>query len=163
MTLAFSTELKGQATHFVDKIWQSLLRDDIHINFVEFNTKFKEVLPLIGNTKIGDYPQKKHTIRADKEDRWKPGNNIHFVINNRTPERFQFAPVVKCEAVQKITIKHSVEKWRQPWVSVDNKLLTGPEIETLAINDGFESSKEFFQYFNKDFKGKIIHWTKLKY
>lgn len=28
---------------------------------------------------------------------------------------------------------------------------------------GFDSVKDFFRYFNKDFKGKIIHWTDLKY
>ena len=33
----------------------------------------------------------------------------------------------------------------------------------LAINDGFESLKHFFEYFNEDFEGKIIHWTDLKY
>lgn len=37
------------------------------------------------------------------------------------------------------------------------------QIEELAMNDGFESVDQFFAWFNKDWKGKIIHWTDLKY
>lgn len=33
----------------------------------------------------------------------------------------------------------------------------------LAINDGFESIDDFFNYFNEDTTGKIIHWTDLEY
>ena len=36
-------------------------------------------------------------------------------------------------------------------------------MEKLAYNDGFESVEAFFNYFCKDFKGKIIHWTNLRY
>ena len=38
-----------------------------------------------------------------------------------------------------------------------------PILRELAKNDGFESVEDFFAYFNKDFKGKIIHWTDLQY
>jgi hypothetical protein len=30
-------------------------------------------------------------------------------------------------------------------------------------NDGFDSIEDFFSYFDKGFKGKIIHWTDLRY
>ena len=33
----------------------------------------------------------------------------------------------------------------------------------LAVNDGFDGLKEFFQFFDRDFSGKIIHWTTQKY
>jgi predicted nucleotide-binding protein (sugar kinase/HSP70/actin superfamily) len=33
----------------------------------------------------------------------------------------------------------------------------------LAINDGFEDMHQFFKWFDTDFKGKIIHWTDLRY
>lgn len=36
-------------------------------------------------------------------------------------------------------------------------------VEVLAKNDGFSGVKEFFEWFSEDFKGKIIHWTDLKY
>lgn len=37
------------------------------------------------------------------------------------------------------------------------------EPKTLALNDGFESVKQFFQWFNEPFVGKLIHWTDSKY
>lgn len=163
MTLSFKTKINNVPTKFVDKIWQSLLRDGIEVNATEFSNKLTQVLPLIGNAKIGDFHPKRHTIREDKKNIWYAGRNIHFVINNRTKYRFQFGPLVKCIAVQKIEIIHTTEKWRQPWVKVDDKLLTGTEIDLLAKNDGFESTKLFFEYFNQTFAGKIIHWTNLKY
>jgi hypothetical protein len=167
MTLAFSQKLNNKPTFFVEKIWQSLLRDGVEMNAVEFTEKFTEVLPLIGKAKIGDFPQKKHTIRKDTNNKWIAGNKIHFVINNRTKNRFQFAPIVQCVSTQKITItynekiceKHSSE----PAVFIDDKIVDYKTIEALAINDGFDNESEFFNYFKEDFTGKIIHWTPLKY
>jgi len=48
-------------------------------------------------------------------------------------------------------------------IQVNDKQLNYIEIEQLAINDGFDSLKDFMHWFNVDFEGKIIHWTKLKY
>ena len=36
-------------------------------------------------------------------------------------------------------------------------------VENIARNDGFDSINEFFDFFDKDFSGKIIHWTDKKY
>ena len=33
----------------------------------------------------------------------------------------------------------------------------------LVQNDGFASISDFLKFFNKDYTGKIIHWTDLKY
>jgi len=33
----------------------------------------------------------------------------------------------------------------------------------LSANDGFDSVEQFFQWFDKDFKGKLIHWTDYEY
>ncbi|MDA0175889.1 hypothetical protein OOZ35_14145 [Mesoflavibacter profundi] len=167
MTLAFSQKLNNKPTFFVEKIWQSLLRDGVEMNAVEFTEKFKEVLPLIGKAKIGDFPQKKHTIRKDTNNKWKAGNKIHFVINNRTKNRFQFAPIVQCFSIQKITITYNEEICEkhssEPAVFIDDKIVDYKTIEALAINDGFDNESEFFNYFKEDFTGKIIHWTPLKY
>jgi len=102
------------------------------------------------------YCPKVHTIRKDKKNRWKAGCNIHFVINNRTPNRFQFAPVLPVVATQHIVIQE-----KKVWV--DARFLGESEIETLAKNDGFNSINDFFQWFNGDFEGKIIHWTNILY
>jgi hypothetical protein len=37
------------------------------------------------------------------------------------------------------------------------------EMIRLARNDGFDSVEDFFSFFPEDFKGKIIHWTDLRY
>ena len=48
-------------------------------------------------------------------------------------------------------------------VIIDGRYLNYDEIKILSLNDGFDSVQQFFKWFNKDFEGKIIHWTKLKY
>ncbi|QNR22944.1 hypothetical protein [Croceimicrobium hydrocarbonivorans] len=171
MTLAFSQQINGEPTHFVEKIWASLPKLEVYSDDWIQYSKFDA---------LRTYPPKNHTIREDKSDRWHAGRDIHFVINNRTPERKQFAPVVKCRSVQKIVIKHlkilqrggnKLEKatvWIDGgssecfWINgeIKNCAFT---IENLARNDGFETVEAFFNYFNKDFKGKIIHWTPLMY
>ncbi|MCH4824278.1 hypothetical protein ML462_13970 [Gramella lutea] len=118
------------------------------------------------------YP-KLHTIREDKGDNWKAGRDIHFVINNRSKNRYQFAPVITAVSIQKIEIKYiPLSKplgEMRPFVKIDDKLIFGIDgyddgrMTELAINDGFDSKEDFFAWFNADFIGKIIHWTNLKY
>lgn len=158
MTLGFSTQINKKPNHFVAKIWRSFLHG-VEMNGKEFKDYF-EILTSEYKIFIDQVKPKLHTIREDAHDRWKAGNDIHFVINNRTPERFQFAPVVKCISTQSIKIKHTAAGI---FVIVDNKILNHSETETLAINDGFETLEDFFKYFNKSFSGKIIHWTDKKY
>tara|TARA_R110002167_G_scaffold364968_1_gene588383 strand:+ start:37643 stop:38170 length:528 start_codon:yes stop_codon:yes gene_type:complete len=175
MTLAFTRNwndkmpkhLIGKPTHFPERIWQSI-DDEDNSSREEFESYFKQNFDILMSNPFGfdfkkTYHPKLHTIREDKNNRWKPGNDIHFVVNNRRPDRFQFAPVIKCLSTQEIKILHSGEKWRQPWVFVDGAILTGPEIDVLAQNDGFDFTSDFFAYFNTDFTGKIIHWTNLEY
>lgn len=179
MTLGFRTKwqienmpihMADKPTYFIEKIWASLINsiDDINISHYE---EYLDAHKSIFNSDFG-YNElyinpKKHTIRKDTNNKWKAGNNIHFVINNRTKNRFQFAPVVQCFSTQEIFItynericeKHSSE----PAVFIDDKIVDYKTIEALAINDGFENEMDFFAWFRNDFKGKIIHWTSLKY
>ncbi len=167
-------ELARKPNYFVEKILLGLFRY-YPISFVEIRnlyvknksrelTSFLEVVAL---EKEG-FHFKPHTIREDKHDRWEEGRDIHFVVNNRTKDRFQFAPVIKCTGTQKIEIRHFEEHKE---VIVDNETIVyawnqvypNPKMNEIAINDGFPSAEAFFNYFNKDFKGKIIHWTDLKY
>lgn len=107
----------------------------------------------------GRHTPKLHTIRKDEPDRWRAGLKIQFVVNNRRPNRIQFAEG-KCTSVQQIVITYH---GLSPVVEVDGKLIKGAELERLAINDGFETVRDFFLYFSENFNGKIIHWTDLKY
>jgi hypothetical protein len=37
------------------------------------------------------------------------------------------------------------------------------DLNKLSKNEGFNLVDDFFRFFNKDFEGKIIHWTNYKY
>lgn len=165
MTLSFSTHINGQPTRFVEKIWRGFYReffDSYAQEHYEYSkkmwAKFNRpiLVSVIENPKI-------HTIREDKSNRWKTGSKIHFVIKNRTPDRFQFAPVIPCISTQRIEIKPTFKQ-----VSIllpyDHLMdLSKEEISELAINDGFECVEDFWDYFSEDFTGKIIHWTDHQY
>lgn len=179
MTLSFSQkwgkdmgDLRGQPNYFTEKIWLSLLSDKEYCNQIyDYEKRHVELFDEYFETPDYGLESKLHTIREDKTNRWKAGNDIHFVINNRTKDRFQFAPVVKCRSVQNIEIKEMIMTTRPNCmiedkiytVKVDNKYLSENEIENLAINDGFPDTKSFFDFFNDGFNGKIIHWTDKRY
>lgn len=193
-------ELAGQPNYFIEKILNSLPDTNNYFPFICTNCKNKGMSMLLDtelvmndeeyfcnkcgyssgiedfdielkDNYIGSFAPKRHTIREDKTNRWKAGNDIHFVINNRTKDRFQFAPIVKCKSVQNIEIKEMIMTARPNCmiedkiytVKVDNKYLTISEVENLAINDGFPDTKAFFDFFENGFIGKIIHWTNTKY
>lgn len=181
MTLSFSLQLNGKPTFFPEKVLKCLRITPIdeHISNYIHSKHFDSAV-------LGNCDPKLHTIREDKSNRWKAGNKIHFVINNRTKDRMQFAPVVPCKSVQRIKIKHfktDIHYHVKVWIddelkydslylcfhdthkgdSVDEYLKQSDFIKNLSTNDGFESFDHFFDYFKKDFEGKIIHWTDLKY
>lgn len=120
-----------------------------------------------------DLHPKLHTIRHDPNGRWKPGMKIHPRINNRTKNSFQFAPTLECVSVQEIDIEYWIGLIKEGYgvrvhggqcmVTIDEVLLSTSEVEQLALNDGFPSVEAFFQWFNEDFKGVLIHWTELRY
>lgn len=153
-------QLAGRPTNFPEKIWESLLQNNVWMNTDEFIEFGMENLPK--NYKIGTHHFKPHTIRQDLNDRWSVGMNIHFYTNARQKNMKQFAPVVKVKSIQKIHIHYS-EAFDHRYASVDGRQLQNHELRQLALNDGFDSLKSFFAYFNKDFTGKLIHWTDLKY
>lgn len=83
---------------------------------------------------------------------------------------FRFAPVLPVVSVQKVEIVYyhnretlSLDLPQKKGVIIDEKPLMRGEIEQLSQNDGFDTVDEFFEYFNEDFTGKLIHWTDFKY
>jgi len=168
MTLAFSQQLNKIPTYFVEKIQEGLLKNNLITldSFLDIRHSYFSKNN-IENWNFNDIPEKIHTIREDNNNRWKAGNLIHFVINNRTPNRYQFAPVLKCVSTQKVVIKYfynpETEAFDLPTVFIDTEPMFYDQLKELAINDGFENTEAFFNYFNKDWKGKIIHWTDKKY
>lgn len=176
MNLNFMQEFAdGTYTKFVYKIINGLyLNNLISINRAacleeQYETLFSK------HGMVSVETPKLHTIRADKNNRWKAGNKIHFQVWTGKPYNskvYQFAPVIECKSVQEIEIKHfscsiELEIGSTTYIVKRNHKAAIYEydqvIEQLAKNDGFDSVQEFFNYFNKDFTGKIIHWTDLKY
>lgn len=175
MNLGFSTKINNKSTYFVEKIINCLLYDlklgaELNPFLNSEKLGYKDKTELIES--INSRCPKRHTMRTNDKTRWNVENNIHFVINNRTPKRFQFTPVIPVKSVQKIEIKWMLFTKeiinRKPIVWIDSlpfyDVTTGLNrgIEILSKNDGFESEKEFFEWFNVDFIGKIIHWTDVK-
>lgn len=166
MTLGFKqyfpwhTEKNPAPTNFREKIIERL-----HEN---------QPNPIVWTPKI-------HTMRADPTNRWKAGRKIEMVyrgagykiidhFNKGIPE------LGACTGVQSIHIKHYDDG--QVHISIDNKIFfwgslvhekfaTKEEylvnINSLVKNDGFNSIEDFFRWFNKDWSGKLIHWTDFRY
>lgn len=167
MNLAFKTYINGKPNYFTEKIIDSLDIPNTHL-LQDYYTRFPNVIRYTGT----DLKPKHHTIRSDYNNRWRPGRDIHFFINDRKPNMFRFAPIIKCVSVQKIEINYSDFCGRRS-VAVDGRIIyitnarghsvIPEELKTLALNDGFDSIEAFFEWFSSDFKGNIIHWTDLKY
>ncbi len=167
MTLAFSIELNGKKTMFVEKILSGL-RDFENFEGFTLSDIYKHDLDYL-ETAI----PKIHTIRSDRAKRWKKGNSIHFVINNRTKNRFQFVsqtfPVISTQMIwirpsnKSILVEKHIntdQSWNDTFywheLSEEEKVL-------LMVNDGFDDDLSFWEYFNREFAGVIICWTDYKY
>lgn len=137
---------------------------NVHAHSQEFpNFYLFEDLSVFETEKI---KPKLHTIREDKANRWQTGMKIDFFINVRKKDMFRFAPVLPVVSVQEIIIFYDTDfaySYNQPAVYINGSHITGAILLALAQNDGFDTVEEFFAYFNKDFKGKIIHWTNFQY
>lgn len=118
-----------------------------------FKERFKE--PIIHGKKI-------HTIREDSGNRWRPGMKIHMATGVRT-KNYNCFNESACLSVQDIQIKFPTEYINDMVVIVDQFVLPFKQVQQLAYNDGFEHVIDFALWFQDDFKGKIIHWTDLKY
>ncbi|WP_432221272.1 hypothetical protein ACRASX_11125 [Flavobacterium sp. TMP13] len=171
MILAFTQQINNKPTYFVEKIHKGI-RENYMLSPVDPSIHYPPDYNYIAKDKL---PTKLHTIREDKNDRWKVGMKIDFFINVRQPNMFRFAPVLPVVGIQKVEIKW-FELFGKKLVRIfindhsfgsvkfdDSNLIVTGEILALAQNDGFNTITEFFDYFNEDFKGKLIHWTDMSY
>lgn len=170
MTLSFSTHIKNEPTYFVEKIINSLDVDQFERLVTTNIQNGAYQSPKYRNIANG-FPAKIHTIREDKPDRWRAGNKIHCVLFNRTKDRFQFVPTMKCLSVQPIRILwidetpvvYLLESEEIGFMPFAYEGYNEAALEVIAKNDGFDSVEAFFNWFSEDFEGKIIHWTDFKY
>ncbi len=111
---------------------------------------------------------KQHTIREDKNNRWKVGNTIQFWYGNprntnAKNKPYQFGVGI-CSRVEHIIMNFQMPGEYFPdsvYIGV-TKLTTIEELNAFAVNDGFENWHEmkiFFKNYGGYFGGKIIFWT----
>lgn len=128
---------------------------------IGFNKQFPD--KIIAGTKL-------HTIREDSKNRWRAGMTMHMATGVRT-KNYKCFKLDTCTGTQKIRILHRdttvvIIIDNLPFAQYDTFYLSGinvPELVFLAKKDGFESLEAFLEWFNKDYAGKIIHWTDLRY
>jgi hypothetical protein len=112
-----------------------------------------------------------HSIRKGK--RWRPEMSIQMAFWYRTKKYWQFnayfKALEKCTGTQDIEIFYDYlisDEWEQTQIKrvfIDGNELSEKEIDTLAKNDGFDSVDDFFNWFDNDFEGQIVHWTDFRY
>ena len=115
---------------------------------------------------------KKHTIREDVHNRWHAGMVMHMATGVRT-KNYNCFKLDTCKSTQHICIFYDYPIGsKRTVVIIDNKYIYDnlcPDLKAivrmneLAFNDGFDSIESFFEWFNSDFSGKLIHWTDLRY
>ena len=186
MTLNFLQYLKdGTPTNFVRKITYGLVKEGYctigNICEVFRNSELPFIKENYSDFQYEDKIKKEwrkfidpkiHTIRAG--NRWNSGIDIHFKIWTGKPyvdKTFNFARIIPCVSVQDIEIKwRTINKGlgsedRNVKVYIDGNNITTDYklLDRLIVNDGLENRKQFFDWFNEDFKGQIIHFSNLRY
>lgn len=118
-----------------------------------FKSQFVE--PILKGTKI-------HSIRVDAHNRWKAGRAIQMATGVRTKRYNCFREEI-CKSIQSFEIQWD-RRGMFYEIKIDGRhLKTSKEVEELAHNDGFVDTYTFIQWFNTNFKGRILHWTDKKY
>lgn len=111
---------------------------------------------------------KKHTIRDDVFNRWHAGMKMHQSSGVRT-KQYKLLRLDTCTGTQRIEI---IYRSNAVFIKIDEKHFYNSldthynnilRIVELSQNDGFDSVEDFFNWFNKNYTGKLIHWTDLRY
>jgi hypothetical protein len=168
MNLPCKEQFNGKPTFFIEKIWAGL--DDFQRSFkFDYEKDYKKKFGKEWDKPDNVLP-KIHTIR--KGLGWKEGMLIDFWVNARTKNMFRFAPKIEVQSIQTFKLEYysNFDLFR---IKIDgvtvfdggktDNVWSLDELEKFCQNDGFASSDDFLEWFDKDFGGKIIHWTGLVY
>lgn len=177
--LAFSREFPQRLhfmqreTYFQEKIIAGLMAGGVAVPERYLNSKY--ITPgLIDRYKARP---KIHTFRKVGARKRKPGEDIHFTVNARTKKSFQFAPAVPLHHTDTVEILWRnkkpgtfhvgiiVEGYYLPDTVINGGRIVyvSDEVKDLVSNDGFDSAKMFFQWFNKSGIYESINWTDHRY
>lgn len=161
MILPFMTHFpNGKPTYFLDTITENVAFDnyitDSAFRNISNQTTYEEWFQLVRKYRLS-IPPKIHTLRIDKNNRWKEGMKIHFYLWNRTKRATCFG-ILPCTGVQTVMIDARNKKVFLP--DEDGREI---DVSLIASNDGFANIEAFWEYFNKTETYKLIHWTDFKY
>lgn len=122
---------------------------------------------------------KTHTIRDDKNDRWKVGCIVDAFVDPRQKTMERLIPRAICVRVESIEIRiirhgpiqdYRIQDYRDNYeITIDGVSLTNDEKDLLAYRDGFRLPDnkshlgEMMRFWDGrlPFKGKLIHWAPL--
>ncbi len=145
MLLGFKSEFDGKQTGFISKIERDI---------------------------------KLHSMRPDKHKRWRAGLQIQFCTGVRTKQYKKYFEK-PCISVQEVvmTLEKGADLWAIQSVNIFiDGILYNPLLnQQFARNDGFTDQRDFLKWFffekkkkkwkqvRTKWKGRLIHWTDLKY
>ena len=103
--------------------------------------------------------RKRQTIRRKRKRPTKPGDVLYLYVGMRT-KRCRKLGEATCKSVEPILIMGLYNITLYPEDNERRRALSGPEIDQLALDDGFASAAELERFFWKElpFKGEIIRW-----
>ncbi len=101
---------------------------------------------------------KQHTIRADKNNRWKVGNSIQFWNGNPRNVHAKNKPHQFGSGVCSRILPIEINPFENEIIIEGYKYNNTEVLNTIAINDGFESWEEMKTFFTEYFEGKMIFW-----
>lgn len=148
---------KGQPTFFVEKLWNSLHRQQKNIftnyySIIEQNPGNEKAAELFWDSIIMNYDNignKHHTIR--KGHRWKAGDLFSPRVWSGKPYK---SPMIKIAPDVMITKVYYVNIFDYN-LFVNGNLF---DFKTLANNDGLKQ-EDLEQWFGQNFEGQIICWN----
>jgi hypothetical protein len=101
-----------------------------------------------------------HTIREDKCNRWHPGCFIHFWLHN--PRNIKLKPYQFAKGVVSFVCPIEIFPAKDE-IYITGHLINDPLLlNKVAINDGFKDWNEMKEFFNADFRGKMIFWQDIQ-
>lgn len=112
------------------------------------------------------YGSKIHTIRTDRNRRFKPGMKLQLWCNN--PRNIHLHPyefaTAEVDTVYDISIDFTCDCIVLSKDGISIATYTDEySLNALANRDGFESYEDFKKFFKRDrFSGRIIYWRNIK-
>lgn len=174
---SFEKDVIGKETNFHYKLWSALFKCVIKVNMVEFLDKGKEFTSNFTKD-VMKFQPKITTFRKDEAHEYEKGTEIISLLEIEPGVEMNFLPKIECVSTQMCEIKYpeqispgqktleiliSAKYYGAIFLKNGEITVSSPKIKNLITNDGFDNAADFMNFFSKPWKGKIIHFTNLRY